>query len=565
MNTQKNQNMKKLCYVSALLFCTAGWWNAAHAGSGKTINSFSAMGTTIQQVAGNGQDTTVVHSGTYSGASGSETVLFQSGETVHPMLHETLNSWVKAHLTGIVPFYWQKPDSFSLESGIVSDTVFAEDMLFPANVTLSVAAGKSVTFNGSGTQQLGKVRLTNLESSLKFGPKATLGTIKELSFDRSFDPYDASKDVLYNNFVSPFPVLANTVGSLSSYSMDAGSRASTGVPASGFWVKKTGADVAGSRIDLQAQPQCSTATFASSDESAIKDYLFGKTDSLQLEYDYGVNGKDALWKKQHFGWNEVHSMLKTATTVSFSDPSIRYVQCLQKNGNYLPIKLDEGSLLLQPYTAYQVQTQMQNTVMRYRSGSTSIDMSHPVLCVDLIDDAQNVLDRLYLTAGVDAPGLCVEKLGKSGNSLYTTDSVNQYCAGNATFENDFATFQLNVNQTAPRKIRFTSFESNTLRIFYGGKVYKVNDVVAASSGKLQILGVNAVGLVNEQSGVDVYARNHELVVEGLVAGSTFRVYNISGMLLHERQSDGSVTTLSNLDKGVYIVRIGYQSYKVLMP
>lgn len=92
------------------------------------------------------------------------------------------------------------------------------------------------------------------------------------------------------------------------------------------------------------------------------------------------------------------------------------------------------------------------------------------------------------------------------------------------------------------------------------------DFTATDIVKVVLTDISATGIeIVEESQGQVKLLNEEVRMSGLSAAETVRIYNVNGTLLSTWQAtrNGELTiTLSDLQKGVYIINANHQSFKV---
>lgn len=92
--------------------------------------------------------------------------------------------------------------------------------------------------------------------------------------------------------------------------------------------------------------------------------------------------------------------------------------------------------------------------------------------------------------------------------------------------------------------------------------FTATDIVKVVLTDISATDINDVESKPEQ----VQLLNEEVRMSGLSAGETVSIYNVSGTLISTCQasSNGDLTiTLSDLQRGVYIIKANHQSFKVM--
>ena len=69
---------------------------------------------------------------------------------------------------------------------------------------------------------------------------------------------------------------------------------------------------------------------------------------------------------------------------------------------------------------------------------------------------------------------------------------------------------------------------------------------------------------NHETEVKVYSTPDKIVIEGVPSGNSIRLYNISGILRKETISVGDKNEIIVAEKGVFMIRTGQKSVKVIV-
>ena len=119
-----------------------------------------------------------------------------------------------------------------------------------------------------------------------------------------------------------------------------------------------------------------------------------------------------------------------------------------------------------------------------------------------------------------------------------------------------------VGQTPPA-FSFTDTDGNTVTL----TTTKVRvDFTASNIVKVMLTDISSTGIDDvESSRGDIQLSNDEVRMSGLVAEESVTLYNVNGVLLSSWKvtSTGELTiSLSDLSRGVYIIKANHQSFKV---
>ncbi len=183
------------------------------------------------------------------------------------------------------------------------------------------------------------------------------------------------------------------------------------------------------------------------------------------------------------------------------------------------------------------------------------DLSKSFYIVFIVKRASGSAVSIPVLASRDSSSIRVKQVTLSKNTgqdiEYAIDTNADAIANKLTWQSDTA---------------FTGLVIGTPYYVYARSVADENCSAgkAERSAKIQVYPATVEEQLNEASSIQAWVRDDVLYIKGLTTGTSFRIYSISGALIHEGivTDDPTQLSCSILGKrGMYILRVGDRSLK----